>query len=295
MALVNLRDILENAKKEKYAVAAFDVSNDDMALAVIAAAEEKKAPVILMGLTADLMGDHLEYWMGNIKKMAQRALVPVCIHLDHATDIEMIKKCIDAGFTSVMFDGSMLPTALNIEKTKEVVSYARQFQVTVEAELGHVGDGIVGNSESGALKQDTCGQPEDFLTNPDEMESFILSTEVDCLAVAVGTAHGIYVHEPKIDFDRLKRLNAISTVPLVMHGGSGTPDDQIRKSIENGICKLNIFSELLCAFYGTMREELNEAEHLAIWPCKANRGPIAAMKEVIKAKLVLTGSAGKAQ
>ena len=295
MSLVNLSEILADARKNKYAVAAFDVSNLNMALTVVEAAEEKKSPVILMGLCLDLEGDRLEYWLDNMRKIAQRATVPVCLHLDHATDIEFIKKCIEQGFTSVMIDGSMLSLSENVKKTKQVVEYAHKANVTVEAELGHVGDGIVGNSEIGEMKAPgVIDNPEDFLTQPEELEYFIQATNVDCLAVAVGTAHGIYVHEPKIDFERLQKLNKNSKVPLVMHGGSGTPEELIKKSIENGICKLNIFSEMLTAFYETMKEELDQAEHFAIWPIKADKKPLQALKEVVKKKLDLVGSVGKA-
>lgn len=294
MSLVSLKEMLNDARKNKYAVGAFDVSNLEMALAVVEVAEKKKSPVILMGLCLDLQGDRLDYWLYSLRKIAQKASVPVCIHLDHATDVEFIKKCVNAGFSSVMIDGSMLPLRENIEKTKTVVDYAHKFDVSVEAELGHVGDGIVGSSEIGAPKKDTFDKPEDSLTRPDELKQFIDVTGVDCIAVAVGTAHGIYVYKPKIHFDRLKTLNEISVVPMVMHGGSGTPDALIKESVQNGICKLNIFSEMLTAFYGTMKDELNAAEHLAIWPHNANEKPLMALKKVVAAKIDLVGSTNKA-
>lgn len=297
MALVNLKTILDDAKRNKYAVGAFDVSNNDMAIAVLEVAEELKAPVILMGLKADLEGDKLEYWTKSLQAMARKARVPVCLHLDHATDVGFIKKCIDNGFTSVMFDGSILPIEDNIRKTKEVVEYAHKFNVSVEAELGHVGDGIVGNSETGVKKKNTdeYDNPDDFLTDPDEMEYFIKNTGVDALAVAVGTAHGIYVKEPKLHFDRLDILNKKSSVPMVMHGGSGTPDEAIRKSVKLGICKLNIFSEMLTAFFTTLKEDLNHSKHMAIWPCTAYAEPLKAMKKVVRDKMILLSSEGKAK
>jgi ketose-bisphosphate aldolase len=295
MALVNLKSILEDARKRKYAVGAFDVSNNDMAMTVIEAAEELSSPVILMGLKVDLEGDKLEYWIKSLIAMAKRATVPVCLHLDHATDVDFIKNCINSGFTSVMFDGSVLPIEDNIRITREVVEYAHKFNVSVEAELGHVGDGIVGNSETGIKKEnsDEYDNPDDFLTNPEEMEYFIKSTGVDALAVAIGTAHGVYVREPKLHFDRLDTLNKLSTVPMVMHGGSGTPDEAIKTSIELGICKINIFSEMLTAFFTKLKEELNQKEHMAIWPCTAYENPLKAMKEVVKEKMVLLGSKDK--
>ena len=292
MSLVNLNSMLQDARKNKYAVGAFDVSNHDMALAVLDIAEEQRSPVILMGLTVDLQGDKLEYWIEGLKSMAKKAKVPVCIHLDHATDLDFIRKCVDSGFSSVMYDGSTLSLEENIKNTKEVVEYAHRYHVSVEAELGHVGDGIVGNSETGVKKDKNAvfDNPDDFLTNPGEMTRFIAETEVDALAVAVGTAHGVYVHKPKIHFNRLEELNNLSAVPMVMHGGSGTPDELIRKSVQLGICKLNIFSEMLAAFYSTMKKELNETENMSIWPCTANKEPIEAIKKVVRDKILLLGS-----
>ena len=230
MALVTIKEMLEKARKEKYCVGAFDASTIEMAMKIVEAAEEKKSPVILMGLTPDLQGDMLDYWLYSLRKIAERASVPVCLHLDHATNMDFLKKCVDNGFTSVMYDASVHPLEENIRLTKEAVEYAHAHGVTVEAELGHVGDGIV----SGELKSENdYDNPDDYLTNPDEMKRFIEETGVDCLAVAVGTSHGVYVHTPKLHFDRLDTLNEISTVPMVMHGGSGTPDDQIKLAIES--------------------------------------------------------------
>lgn len=287
MALVNLKDMLEKARNEKYAIPAFDVSNHDMAIAVINAAEELRSPVILMGLKPDLEGDKIDYLMPGLKLMSERASVPVAIHLDHATEFSLIKKAIDSGFTSVMFDGSVLPFDENVKRTKEVVDYARKFNVTVEAELGHVGDGIVGCSETGVEGKGTIDNPEDHLTIPEEMEAFIDQTGVDTLAVAIGTAHGVYVKEPILDLKRLEVLNNLSSVPLVMHGGSGTPEEALEKSIELGICKINIFSEILTGFFTALKEGLNKQDNMAIWPSIAYKKPYDAMKEVVREKILL--------
>ena len=287
-----MSEMLEKARREKYCVGAFDASNLEMGQKIIEAAEEKKSPVIIMGLMVDLQGDMLDYWLYGMKKMAEKASVPVCIHLDHANDLDFLKKCVDKGFTSVMYDGSIFPLEENIRLTKEAVDYAHAHGVTVEAELGHVGDGLV----SGEAK--TNGEydnPDDYLTNPDEMKKFLDETQVDCLAVAVGTSHGVYVHTPKLHFERLDLLNEISTVPMVMHGGSGTPDDQIRKAVSKGICKLNIYSEMLSAYYGALKKKLEESASLAIWVSKANEKPLEALKEVVKEKMDLMGSTGKAE
>lgn len=292
MSLVSIKEMLEKARREKYCVGAFDASTIQMAMKIVEAAEEKKSPVIIMGLTQDLArGDLLDYWLYSLRKMAEKASVPVCLHLDHAKDMDFLKKCVDMGFTSVMYDASVYPLEENIRLTKEAVEYAHARGVTVEAELGHVGDGIV----SGVIKEDEAyDNPDDYLTNPEEMKRFIEETGVDCLAVAVGTSHGVYVHEPKLHFDRLDILNEISTVPMVMHGGSGTPDEQIKKAVEKGICKLNIYSEMLSAYYTELKKKLNASGTMAIWVSDASEKPLEALKEVVKEKIDLGGSANKA-
>ena len=247
-----------------------------------------------MGLTPDLQQGNekmLTYWTESLKDLAEKASVPVCLHLDHARDMDFLKRCVDAGFTSVMYDASEYPFEENVRLSKEAADYAHKYGATVEAELGHVGDGIV----SGVIKEDgNYDNPEDYLTNPEEMRKFIAETGVDCLAVAVGTSHGVYVHEPKLDFERLELLNSISDIPMVVHGGSGTPDDQIKKAISLGVTKLNIYSEMMAAYFGTMKEELEKAGTMAIWMSNANREPLKAVKKVVKEKIRLAGSAGKA-
>ena len=203
MALVNIKEMLEKARKEHYAVGAFDASTIEMAMAIVEAAEEEKSPVIVMGLTPDLQQGKekmLTYWTESLKDLAKKASVPVCLHLDHARDMNFLKRCVDAGFTSVMYDASEYPFEENVRLSKEAADYAHKYGATVEAELGHVGDGIV----SGVIKEDgNYDNPEDYLTNPEEMKRFIAETGVDCLAVAVGTSHGVYVHEQKLDFERM--------------------------------------------------------------------------------------------
>jgi ketose-bisphosphate aldolase len=293
MALVTLKEMLADARKNKYAVGAFDVSNFDMAAAVVNVAEELKSPVILMVLKPDLEGSKIDFFPDDLKRLAGQAKIPVCIHLDHATELDLIKKVIARGFSSVMFDGSVLPLKDNIRRTKEVTDYAKKFGVTVEAELGHVGDGLVGSSETG-LAGKKIDNPDDYLTSPDEMEMFLKETGVDALAVAIGTAHGVYVQKPVLHFDRLQKLNGISTVPLVMHGGSGTPDEGIKKSIELGICKINIFSEMLTGFFGSLKEVLSRNDNVAIWPSVAYKEPLEEMKKVVRSKMLLFGSNGRA-
>ena len=294
MALVTIKEMLEKARNEKYCVGAFDASTIEMAMKIVEAAEEKKSPVIIMALTPDLQqgnGAYLDYWVYSLRKMAENASVPVCLHLDHATDMEFLKKCVDAGFTSVMYDASKCSFEENVKLTKEAVDYAHAKGATVEAELGHVGDGIV----SGEIKEDgQYDDPDNYLTDPEELQAFIEQTNVDCLAVAVGTSHGVYVHTPQLRFERLEKLNQISKVPMVMLGGSGTPDEQIKEAIQKGICKLNIYSEMLSAYYTALKEKLDTSGTMAIWVSRANEKPLEAVKEVVKEKIDLVGSAGKA-
>ena len=282
--LVNLNEILNNARKNKYAIPAFDASDYRMIKAIIEVAEELKAPVILMGLPSDLSNEQFDYLSKDLIGLAKAAKVPVCVHLDHATDFELIKKAIDQGYSSVMIDGSSLPLKDNIKITKQVVDYAHRYNVTVEAELGHVGDGIVGSSEKSA--KGNSGH-DNVYTDPKEMEYFIKQTGVDCLAVSFGTSHGVYKTKPELQIDLLKKLNEISTVPLVVHGGSGTPDDQMKEAIENGITKVNIFSEILSAFFGEMKRQLNELDNMSLWPSAAYKRPIEAMKEIVREKFYL--------
>lgn len=290
MALVSIKEILMDAREKHYAVPAFDVSSYKMAQAVVDVAEELRAPVILMGLIGDTTPTQFDHLSVDLHSIALRANVPVCIHLDHAMDFDLIKKAIHQGYSSVMYDGSSLPLEENIAATKRVCDYAHMYGVTVEAELGHVGDGIVGQSESFA--HGNQGH-DSTLTNPDEMIRFIEETKVDCLAVSVGTSHGVYKCIPHLEFELLSKLNEISAVPLVMHGGSGTPDDQMKEAVAKGISKVNIFSEILAAYYGGMKEFLNSQTNLSLWTLTAEQDALEAMKEKIREKYQLLGAVNR--
>ncbi|MFV1965516.1 MAG: ketose-bisphosphate aldolase [Pirellulaceae bacterium] len=231
--LTTLKEMLGHAREHRYAVPAFDCVADVMVRAILETAESCNAPVILMCLVPDLEGNGMAYLPQLIRIAAEHHSVPVALHLDHATDMEQIKAAIDNGFTSVMMDGSQLPFGENVRITKEAVDAAHPHGIRVEGELGHVG-GM-------DLEATECG--ESVLTEPDEVTRFVEATGVDALAVSIGTSHGVYQSLPNLAIDRLKELNAASTVPLVLHGGSGTPDDPIRASVRNGICKLNIYAD----------------------------------------------------
>ena len=286
MALVNFREMLAHASAEHYAVGMFDVSDLEMARAVVQEAEKLRAPVILGALGPDLEGDRLEYWFAVAELAARKSSAPVCIHLDHANTLAEVLRAAKVGFTSVMLDASASPFEENVRRSREVVEALKGRDITVEAELGHVGNGWVGSgegSESGP----------DMLTEPEKVAEFVERTGVDALAVSIGTAHGVYVKAPKLDIDRLKKIGEVSDIPLVLHGGSGTPEDQLAEAIAHGICKVNIYSELLAAWNGAMLEELRATPHLAVWPGVLRKKPDAAMREVIRRKIRFFGSAGR--
>lgn len=287
MALVNLKEMLRDASLRHYAVGMFDVSDLEMIRAVAEEADALRAPVILGALGPDVDGDRLEYWFRLAKLAAEKAVVPVCIHLDHANTLEEVKRAADIGFTSVMLDASASPFDENIRRSREVVEALKGRGITVEAELGHVGNGWVGSAEGGEVAPD-------MLTEPETVAEFVERTGVDALAVSIGTAHGIYISAPKLDIERLDRIKRVSDIPLVLHGGSGTPEDQLSTAITHGICKVNIYSELISAWNTAMLEELKQLPHMAAWPSRLRQKPDAAMREVIRLKIRLFGSEGRA-
>lgn len=291
MALVNLNRILADAREGHYAIPAFDVCSYEMANAVIEVAEELNSPVIFQGLKGDLTDDAFDMMSVIMNILAKKSKVDVCIHLDHAKEFELIKKAIAQGYTSVMIDASQQPLEENIRLTKEVTEYAHMYGVSVEAELGHVGDGIVGDSEN-AVQSGSEGH-ESALTKVEDMERFISETNVDALAVAIGTSHGVYKGVPKLNLELMDELNKHSEIPLVMHGGSGTPEKDLLKSIELGMCKINIFSDILKGYYTGMKEFLNEIDNLSVWPSVGNKRAVEYMKKVIREKYELFGCINK--
>lgn len=289
MALVNLKEMLADARKNHYAIPAFDVSNYEMVRAVIDVCDEERSPAIFMLLKPDLDERGRKILIDMIKSAAETTTVPVCIHLDHATTYEDIVACIEAGATSVMYDGSKLPLEENIANTAKVTAYAHARNVTVEAELGHVTDASGGLSETGDVA-DTNLAIEDCLTQPDQVVKFVKETQVDCLAVAIGTAHGVYVATPELHFDRLTEIEKVSDCPLVLHGGSGTPDAAVQKAIELGITKINIFSEVLYGMNTGLKDKLNSIDHLSAWPMVVWKDARENMREVVRNKIRTFGS-----
>ncbi len=287
--LVTMKEMLADAKKNHYAIPAFDVSNYEMMKAVLETCEEEKSPALLMGLGVDLQGRNMDLLASMVKGASEFFNIPVCFHLDHATDFEFIKKAINSGFSSVMYDGSVLPFDKNAKNTAEVVKYAHSKGVTVEAELGHVGNASVGSiSETG-----TDTDPGESLTVPSEVKKFIDITDVDALAVAIGTSHGVYQKTPELRIDRLDEITAVCDRPLVLHGGSGTPDDQMKNAIHHGITKINIYSDVLFALNQGLKSTLNTMTNPSTWPFIVYEDAMKMMKEVVKEKLHTFGSAGR--
>ncbi len=293
--LVTMREMLADARAKKYAVPAFDVSNYEMIKAVIDVCEEERSPALFMCLKEDLENKGIKFLTAMLREAAANYTVPVCIHLDHATSFDKIKEAIDNGFTSVMYDGSVLPFEQNAENTKFVCDMAHAKGVSVEAELGHVCDAIAGTGEDAMMGNTgaVAENPEDSLTDPKEVEKFVAYTNVDALAVAVGTAHGVYRSTPTLRLDRLNEINQISKCPLVLHGGSGTPDDQVKEAIKLGITKINIFSEVLNGLNTGLKDKLCDIQNMSMWPIFVYENANTRMREVIRNKIRTFGSNGR--
>jgi len=274
--LVTLSEILADAEKRKYGVGLFNMLNLEMARGIIEAAEEERSPLILGVAEVHLPLIPFEYASLIMTDIAKKANVPVCLHFDHGTDFDKIKAAVDAGFSSVMYDGSSLPYEENIKNTLAVSRMAHIKGVSVEAELGHVGGGE-GGTDDGI---------EEAYTKVAEVNDFIERAEIDALAVAIGTAHGPYKKKPKLDIGRLAEIYKVSSKPLVLHGGSGLSEEQFRATIENGIRKVNICTEMCIA----LREAyINSKNHESLFAEGKD-----AVKEVVKARMRLFGSSGKA-
>lgn len=287
MPLVNFKEMLSDAARRHYAVGMFDVSDLEMIRAVVEEADALRSPVILGALAPDLEGTRLEYWFALTRLAAEKASVPVCIHLDHANTLDEVMRAANIGFSSVMLDASSSEFEENIRRSREVVEAVGKSGITVEAELGHVGNGWVGSGEGSETGPD-------MLTEPEKVAEFVEKTCVDALAVSIGTSHGVYIKAPELDIARLDKIREACDVPLVLHGGSGTPEDQMSRAIEHGICKVNIYSEMLTAWNTAMLRELEKLPHMAAWPAVLRKNPDAAMREVIRQKIRFFGSAGKA-
>jgi len=304
--LVTNKEILSAAMAKGYAVGAFNINNLETLLAIVEASEEEKSPVIVAATPSAIKYAGLEYLTTMVKTAEKSAPVPMALHLDHGRDVETVSKCIDAGFTSVMIDGSHLNFEENVSLTRRVAGLAHSNGLSVEGELGRLA-GVEGS---------TVEEKEAILTDPNAAKEFVERTDVDALAVAIGTSHGAYKFKakPKLDFERLKTIRKRVKVPLVLHGASGVPswivekatkygaelggakgipDEHIKKAISIGITKINIDTDLRLAFTGTIREILATSPK-EFDPRKILGPAKEAMKAVIKGKMRLYGSSFKA-
>lgn len=280
--LVNLNDVLRDAQKNNYGVGLFNTTDTDMLEAVISAAEELRSPVIIGTAEVLLPYGELELIAPAIINMAKRATVPVVVHYDHGLTFERCIEALKLGFTSVMFDGSAGDPSENLKATAEIVKIAHAFGATVEGEIGHVGD--AGNNE-----QDI----DDMYTTPGEAKNFVEETGVDALAIAIGTAHGVYKTKPKLDIERLRQIRAAIDTPLVLHGGSGLTDDDFRDTVRNGISKVNIFTDLCVAADRAIAENLGDKSGFNEYLTR-RKIKVEAMKKAAMEKMILFGSNGRA-
>ncbi len=281
MPLVTSKKMLLDAQKGGYAVGAFNAENMEMVLAIVEAATELNAPVMIQTTPSTVKYASLEMYAANVRAAAEKAPVPVCVHLDHGSSFELAAGALEAGYTSVMIDGSHESFEDNIAVTRRVVAEAAKRGVPVEAELGTVGG-----------KEDDL-EAEDGCTLPEEAAEFVKRTGVDSLAVAIGTAHGVYKSAPKLDVQRLSEIRRVVEVPLVLHGASGLTDDSIRACVREGICKVNFATELRIAYTEGVREVLN-ADGKVFDPKAYGKAARAKVKELVKNRMTVCGCNGKA-
>lgn len=281
--LMNMKDVLSVAQQNKFGVGAFNIASAEFARLVIQVAEKLRSPVILEVHPDEheFTGDDFIYYL---RELAIKATVPVVIHLDHGQTLEQVMRAIRTGYTSVMIDASALPFEENIVITRHVAEVAHAAGVSVEAELGTIG--VAEGSSEG-------GHAEILYTDPQQAEQFVRATGVDTLAVAIGTSHGLYPagKQPKLDIERLKAIKQRLSIPLVLHGGSGNKDAEVAESIQHGVSKINISSDMKKAFYVALEEELKSGSHE---PNALYLKPMDAAKEIVIHKMDLFSSIGKA-
>lgn len=283
MPLVTSGKMLKDAQKGGYAVGAFNAENMEMVKAIIKAAEELKAPVMIQTTPSTVKYGTLETYAAIVAAEAKKASVPVCLHLDHGNSFELAVQAIKAGYTSVMIDGSHEDFEGNIAVSKKVADVAKAVNIPVEAELGKVGG-----------KEDDLEAEADTNTDPQQAKEFVERTGVDSLAVAIGTAHGFYVGTPVLDKERLTEIRQVVDIPLVLHGASGLSDEDVRECVKRGICKVNFATELRAA-YTAAGKKLMEEKPETIDPKALGKVGMAAVTELVKGRMKVCGCDGKAE
>lgn len=281
MPLVTSKKMLLDARQGNYAVGAFNVENMEMVMAVIEAAEEMKSPVILQTTPSTVKYAGLDLYYANVKTAAERAAIPVALHLDHGSSFQLAMQALRIGYTSIMIDGSHSPLEENAAVSKAVVDACHPSRIPVEAELGRVGG-----------KEDDLEGGDGGLTDPDEASWFVETTGIDFLAVAIGTAHGVYSGIPNVRVDILKEIRNKVSIPLVLHGTSGVADDIVRECIREGICKVNYATDLRIAYSQGIKETL--AGNQAVMDPKIyGKKGIESVKRYVMDKISVCGSYGK--
>jgi fructose-bisphosphate aldolase class II len=282
MGLVPMSELLERAAAQGYAVPAFSAWNMETAEAVLRVAHSLRAPVILMAGPGELVVLRAEHQRASVQHLLESYPVPAALHLDHGGTMEEVDACLRAGYTSVMLDCSTLPFEENAAALREVVARAHPLGVTVEGEIGHVGrvDGASPESDRGSV-----------LTDPEEAAAYVEATGVDALAIAIGNAHGQYTRLPRLDFDRLAAIRERTHVPLVLHGGSGTPEPDLRRAISLGIAKVNVATDLVTAYRQSLLEQWNAGRNQ--WVPFAIAEALQAYAGQVEAWIRRLGAAGR--
>ena len=282
MSFVTTNKMLEAADKGGYAIGAFNVENMEMVMAVIDACEQMHSPAILQTTPSTVKYAGLDMYLANVQAAAERASVPIALHLDHGNSFELAMQALKVGYTSIMIDGSKLPFEENIALSKRVADACRPNEVPVEAELGKVG---------GKEDDTVCNDPG--YTDPADAVKFVEETGISSLAVAIGTAHGIYKGEPKLDFERLSEIRKVVSIPLVLHGASGVPDESVRECIRRGISKVNFATELRIAYSDGLKAYLKDNPDV-FDPKKYGALGMQNVTELVKKKILVCGSNNKA-
>ena len=282
MPLVTSKEILQKAQQGGYAVGAFNVENMEMAQAIIAAAEEQNAPVILQTTPGTVRYAGLSLYCANVRALAEEARVPVVMHLDHGSSFELCAQALRAGYTSVMIDGSKLPLAENIALTRRVVEMCAPAGVPVEGEIGRVGG-----------KEDDTECENAGYTIPAEAVQFETETGLSSMAVGVGTAHGFYAKTPVLNTELVRELRKMLTVPMVLHGASGLTDEAVQECIRRGICKVNFATELRVAYSDGVKAVL-EKDPATFDPKVYGKEGRARVKALVENRMRVCGCCGKA-
>lgn len=284
--LVTTKYLAKRAKKNGYAFGSFNTSNLEITKAIISAAINQKAPISIETSEGEINYAGAEYLAGMIKEVSKKVAVPIALHLDHGKSIEMVLRCLKAGYTSVHIDGSALLLEENIKLTKSVVKLARKYGASVEGEIGHI--------EGGSSIHNKKLKKEDIeYAKPEDVKDFVRATGVDLVAVGIGSGHGLYKNEPKLDFERLQKIHWITNAYLVLHGSSGISPKNIKKAIKLGISKINVNTDLRIAFTQALRKTLVKNKKEVV-PYNILPPSITAVQKVVEKKIEIFEARNKA-